>query len=263
LETVVLNGSAGTQQLVSLPTSGGYGGTMLVTFAGSASGVSTGVSVGTSPPPGAPAPSGTDQPLVFVGVAAAANVALTGAPGFTFTVPEAALESLRRLPQSGTFSLHLALFDPASPPDYQTVETCTPNASTVTCSGGTAALNLVAQEQYAFVLTEHAIAAPTAPPSGAAGGTAVISIPTAAPITCSPPSDIVGVNQTNIVACSEPGYAGPFTINVADPMIASVQLANGLTFTYFSITGLRAGTTTLTLGSQPGITASVTLTVAL
>ncbi len=264
-ETVAFSGAAGTQQSIVLPSAGGYSGTMLVTFGGSASAVSAGVSVGTSPPPGAPAPAGTDVPLVFVGLTSAANVALAAAPAFTFTAPEAALESSRRLPQSGTVSLHLVFFDPALPaPEYQTVETCAPSGTTVTCSGGTAALNLVAQEQYVFALTEQAIGTPPTPePSAAAGGAAVISVPTAAPIACSPSSDIVGVEQTNIVACTEPGYAGPFAIDVADPTIASVQLANDLTYTYFSITGLRAGTTTLTLTSQPGITASLTITVAL
>jgi len=265
LETVVLNGTAGTQQSVALPSAGGYSGTMMVTFGGSASGVSAGVSLGTSPPPGAPAPTGTDQPLVFVGIVTGTNVALTTVPAFTFAVPDAALESIRRLPQSGTVTLHLKLFDPVTESaGYQTVETCTPIGTTVTCTGGTTAFNLAAQEQYVFALTESAIvAAPTATPSAAAGGAAVISIPTAAPIACNPTADIVGVDQTNIVACTEPGYAGPFTIAVADPTIASVQLANDLTYTYFSITGLRAGTTTLTLTSQPGITASLTITVAL
>lgn len=263
-ETVLLNGTPGTQQSVTLPSAGGYSGTMFVTFAGSATGVSTGVSVGTSPPPGAPAPAGTDEPLVYVGLTSGVNVALSAPPAFTFTAPETALESSRRATQSGTVSLHLVLFDPAHvPPSYQDIETCTPSGTTVTCSGGTAALNLVAQEQYVFALTEHAIGAtPTPAPSAAAGGSSVIDVPAAAPITCSPPSDIVGVNQTNIVACTEPGYAGPFTIDVADPTIASVQLANDLTFTYFSVTGLRAGTTTLTLQSQSGITASLTITVA-
>jgi hypothetical protein len=64
-----------------------------------------------------------------------------------------------------------------------------------------------------------------------------------------------------VVQCSSQGYVGPFTLTVADPAIAAVQPANG-TFTYFYVTGLAAGSTTLTLNFSSGGTGSVTIDVS-
>ncbi|HTX03201.1 MAG TPA: hypothetical protein VMD07_05930 [Candidatus Acidoferrales bacterium] len=95
-----------------------------------------------------------------------------------------------------------------------------------------------------------------------AGGTALIVVPTAAPIVCSPSSILVGVNQTVVIDCTEQGYGGAFTWSVASPAIASVVQSNDLTYTFFNVNGLQAGTTTLSLHSQPGGTGSVAITVA-
>jgi hypothetical protein len=250
-----LNGPAGSTQSIALPSAGAYSGTMLLTLANAANGVSTSVSAGTSPPPGAPAPAGTDQALLFVGLSASANIALAGFPAFNFTVPDSALQSIRRSPQSAGFNLLLNFYDPGNPSaGYQPAETCALSGDTVTCTGGNALFNLLAQLQYVFELALHEIA-----PSG---GETVIAVPTPSPIVCNPSSDIVGVNQTNIIDCTAQGYGGVFALSIADPTVASVQQSGSATFTSFSVTGLRAGATTLSLQSKPGGTGSLAITVA-
>jgi hypothetical protein len=234
---------------------------MLLTLAGTASGASANVSVGESPPPGVPVPPGADQPLVYVGLAVSTNVALAGIPGFIFSVPASALQSVRRSSQSGNFAILLNVFDPAAPSaGFQSGETCSVSGQTVTCTGGSVQFNLVAQLQYVFELAQRNLT-PAPTPSAAAGGTATITVPTPAPIVCSPSSDIVGVNQTNIIACTAQGYGGTFKVAVADPTIVSVALADSSTFDFFNVTGLKAGSTTLTFQSQPGGTGSIAITV--
>lgn len=94
-----------------------------------------------------------------------------------------------------------------------------------------------------------------------AGGSTVISIPSAASIVCSPVSVLVGVNQTNVLECVEQGFGGAFTWSVANPSIASVQQSDSLR-TFFNVTGLQSGTTAVSFHSQTGGTGSVTITVA-
>jgi hypothetical protein len=228
---------------------------MALTFAATTSGVSANVTAGASPPPGIPEPSGTDTPLLFIGLTVSANVALAALPAFTFTVPASTSQSVRRATQSITYTDVVDEYDPTNPSaGFQPGETCSIAGSTVTCSGG-AIVTLTGQQSYAFVLEEQQL-------SGSAGGAATIVVPTPAPIVCSPSSDAVGVNQTNFIDCTEPLYGGAFTFSVADPTIATVRQANDLTTTFFSVTGLRAGTTTLSLQSQAGGTGSLTITVA-
>jgi hypothetical protein len=62
--------------------------------------------------------------------------------------------------------------------------------------------------------------------------------------------------------CTAQGYTGPFSWSVADPTIASVVQFNDETYTVFRVTGLAAGTTTLTLQNQPGGTGSDTIVVS-
>jgi hypothetical protein len=251
---VGLNGAAGSTLSIALPSADGYSGTMLLTLANAANGVTTAVSAGTSPPVGAPAPAGTDQPLLFVGLSTSANVALAGLPAFNFTGPGSVLQSIRRSPQSGSFNLLLNFFDPGNPSaGYQPAETCSLNGDAVSCTGGNALFNLLAQLKYVFELVLHEIS-----PSS---GETVIVVPTPAPIVCNSSSVVVGINQTNVIDCSEQGYGGAFSISVADPTIASAQQSNDLTLTYFNVTGLRAGTTTLSLLSKPGGTGSIAITV--
>ncbi len=100
------------------------------------------------------------------------------------------------------------------------------------------------------------------PTSSAAtgGGTIVIGVPTPSPVLCSPAPVTVAVNQRTVVDCTAQNYSGPFTSAVGDPTIASVQLTGG-TFTFFYVSGLKAGTTTLSLAYPPSGTGSVDITV--
>jgi hypothetical protein len=266
--SVPLSGGAGAQQTITLPTAGGYSGTMLVTLANAASGVAATVSVGTSPPPGAPDPVGTDVPLAFVALTVSSNVTLAGVPTFNFSVPGSAVQSIRRSPQSDGFDLLLDFFDPTDPSaGYQSGATCSLTGDAASCVGGTALFDLLAQLEYVFELTRHAVAphsipTPTATPTaGTAGGSTVISVPTPAPIICSPTSDITGVGQTNYIECTAQGYVGAFAVALSDPTIASVAQTSSLTYGFLSVTGLRVGTTTLTLQSKPGGTGTVQITV--
>ncbi len=102
---------------------------------------------------------------------------------------------------------------------------------------------------------------PSPTPSAATGGgTIVIGVPTPAAVLCSPTPVTVAVNQRTVVDCSAQGYDGPFTLTVGDPTIASVQVATG-TFTFFYVSGLKAGTTTLSLADPPSGTGSVQIMI--
>jgi hypothetical protein len=201
---------------------------------------------------------------MFVGVTLSSGLALLGIPAFALTVPSPELQSVRRSAQSSDFALLLEFFDPANPlAGYQTGEGCSLGGNTATCAGATAPFALLAQVRYVFELARHDLTPAPAPASSAtAVGATLISVPSPAPIGCSPSSDTVGVNQTNIIICTEQDYSGPFALTVADPTIASVQQADSASFTFFSVTGLRLGTTTLSLRSQAGVTGSLPITVA-
>jgi hypothetical protein len=89
-------------------------------------------------------------------------------------------------------------------------------------------------------------------PSGeAGGGTINFAIPTPAPISCTPVPVTIAVGQSVNIHCSAPDYVGPFAWSIANPAIASIQ-SNSEAFTYFSVTGLNAGTTTFSLQDQLG-----------
>jgi hypothetical protein len=70
-------------------------------------------------------------------------------------------------------------------------------------------------------------------------------------VLCSPAPVIIAVAQQTVISCTEQGYIGTFTFAVADPTIASVQLAQG-TSTLFNVAGVRVGTTSLSLQSSSG-----------
>jgi hypothetical protein len=55
-----------------------------------------------------------------------------------------------------------------------------------------------------------------------------------------------------MLECTAQGYVGSFTWILTDPTIATVEQFNNETYTFFNVTGLKAGTTTLALVSQPG-----------
>jgi hypothetical protein len=75
--------------------------------------------------------------------------------------------------------------------------------------------------------------------SSSPGGQIVISVPTPAPVVCTPSPVSVPAGQRMVIECSAP----------------VVTLATG-TYTFFYVAGLAVGTTTVTLQSQPGGTGS-------
>ena len=102
----------------------------------------------------------------------------------------------------------------------------------------------------------------TASPSGMAttGGLVIIGIPAAAPVLCSPSPVTVPVGQRALIDCTAQGYGGPLTWTLSDAAVASVQLATG-TYTFFYVSGIQTGTTTLSLRYQTGGAGSVAITV--
>jgi hypothetical protein len=104
---------------------------------------------------------------------------------------------------------------------------------------------------------------PSATQSSAnAGGTITIVVPTPAPIVCSPSPVAVSVGVTVQLNCSAQSYVGPFTWTVADPTVASVTLFNNENFGIWNVTGLKAGTTTISLQSQVGGVGSDSIVVS-
>jgi hypothetical protein len=135
---------------------------------------------------------------------------------------------------------------------------------------GVHALGLFAFAALSTTLTQCAgsggsartIAPPTPAPTPTPAGGIIIVVPTPAPVVCTPAPVSVAVGQQVVVTCTAAGYVGPFTWMVADPTIATVQQFNGETFTVFTATGLKAGSTTLSLESAPGGTGSDTIVVS-
>jgi hypothetical protein len=110
--------------------------------------------------------------------------------------------------------------------------------------------------------TRSPVPSPTPTATGAASGGIIIIVPTPSPVLCSPAPVLVSVGQKVAFDCTAQGYTGPFTWMVADPTIASVQQFNNETFTVFTVTGLKAGTTALSLQSAPAGTGSETIVVS-
>jgi len=80
-------------------------------------------------------------------------------------------------------------------------------------------------------------------------------------VLCTPAPVTIAVAQQTIISCTEAGYSGPFTWTVANPAIASVQLAKE-TFTLFYVVGVNVGTTSVSLTSNTGGVGQATIKVA-
>jgi Flp pilus assembly secretin CpaC len=63
-----------------------------------------------------------------------------------------------------------------------------------------------------------------------------------------------------VISCTAQRFSGPIAFTVADPTIASVELAQG-TFTLFYVAGLQPGTTTASFQSQSGGTGQAIIDV--
>jgi hypothetical protein len=97
--------------------------------------------------------------------------------------------------------------------------------------------------------------------SPSTGGLVIVQVPTPAPVLCSPSPVTVAVGQTVVIDCTSAGYNGPIQWAVADPGIASIRLAEG-TFTFFYVSGVQTGTTSLTFSFPAGGAGSELITVA-
>jgi uncharacterized protein YjdB len=95
----------------------------------------------------------------------------------------------------------------------------------------------------------------------ASAGDVIVTVPTPAPVSCSPATVTVLLDQTAVIVCNEAGYGGAFTATSADPSIATIAQSNTLTYDYFTVSGIAAGSTTLTLQSAAGPTTAVAVTV--
>lgn len=101
---------------------------------------------------------------------------------------------------------------------------------------------------------------PTASSGPGSGGEIIVGVPTPAPVVCTPAPLSVPVGQRAVLNCTSQGYNGPFTLTLADPNVAAVQVVPG-TFTFFYVNGLQAGTTTLAFAFPGGGAGSVQITV--
>jgi hypothetical protein len=63
------------------------------------------------------------------------------------------------------------------------------------------------------------------------------------------------------ITCSAQGYIGNFTWTVANPAVATVTQFNDEDPTLFTVTGVSAGSTSVSFKDQPGATGSETITV--
>jgi hypothetical protein len=115
---------------------------------------------------------------------------------------------------------------------------------------------------YALSIPSSVLPSPSPTSSPGGGGLVIIAIPAAAPVVCSPASVNVTVGQTVVITCTAQDSGGPFALSVANPAIANVQLFNSENLTIFNVTGLAAGSTTLTVQSVPGGTGSVPIVVS-
>ena len=79
---------------------------------------------------------------------------------------------------------------------------------------------------------------------------------------CTPAPVAVTVGQTVLITCAAQGYIGRLSVAIADPNIASIHQNTPQTLTDFNVTGLAAGTTTLTVQTQPGGMGTVAITVS-
>jgi hypothetical protein len=281
---------------VALPTVAGFATTMFVPLPQAATGtqltvVISNVSASSSVPfslvrstqalryPAA-LPSGAAV-LMYGEIYSTATIVLPSAPGFSIVIPAADVFS--------GANYYIALYDPTLPSlgwQYGFEGPATPTNDALAFAANPAPFTLQGSVVYYFDLyvipqrsaqpTPAPSALPTSVPSQspppiptpmptatpAEGGTIVIVVPTPAPVLCTPSQVVVAVGKTVLMNCAAAGYIGAFTWTVADPTIASVQLYNSETQVYFNVTGLKAGSTTLSLQSQPGGTGSVTIDVS-
>ena len=101
----------------------------------------------------------------------------------------------------------------------------------------------------------------TPSPTPTPGGAIVIIVPSPAPILCVANPVTLHVGASAQITCSAQGYIGNFTWTVANPAVATVTQFNDEDPTLFTVTGVSAGSTSVSFKDQPGATGSETITV--
>ena len=216
--------------------------------------------------------------LLYNEIYSTAALVLPTAPGFTFTLPAADVFA--------NANYYLALYDPTRPSlgwQYGFEGPATVSGSTLAFAANSATFTLAANLAYYFALyvIPQAAAQPTPAPSisptsvptqspppitesppPASVGNITIAVPTPSPVLCTPAPVAVTVGQTVLITCAAQGYIGRLSVAIADPNIASIHQNTPQTLTDFNVTGLAAGTTTLTVQTQPGGMGTVAITVS-
>ena len=191
--------------------------------------------------------------FIYFQLTASATTTLSSLPTFTITFPkDVADKAFYDKP------LHMAFYDPTATPlawNY-TYGLGMMSASTATFAPPATSFTLQAGVHYYFAAYQQGSSSP--PPSQ--NGNVVIVVPTSAPVLCAPTSVTIGIGQRTVISCAAAGYDGPFTWTIANPSIAAVQLADG-TLSLFYVTGLQAGTTTLSIQYQSSAVGRVVITV--
>lgn len=223
-----------------------------------------------APSPASPLTMAAEIPLYFALYGASGTPAPTPAPSVT---PIAAMLPFTFSPASLTLAAgangNVAIVDPSG---YTGSYAATSTAAGVTTASATGtALNVTgvnAGDAWIVVsAASGASQARTLPLNvqvngtpGGSSGSIDIGVPTPSPVLCSPSPVSVPVGQSAVIDCTAAGYVGSFTAGVADPTIASVQLAAGTT-TFFYVDGLQTGTTIFSLQYPSGGAGADTITV--
>jgi hypothetical protein len=326
-----------TPEPVALPSAAGFAPTMLLPLPASATALQLTVLVSNVAPQSAPPfavarraqairrvaalPAGSAL-LLYTELYVTVTLTLPAAPGFLITIPSDDVLAGAKY--------YLALYDltrAALGWQYDFAGPAVVTQSTLAFAGAASPFVLAADTIYAIALFAEpqgnapptpapSIAPVSVPPqspppltatptpspgpaSPAPGGSIAIAIavPTAGPIACTPAPLTVAVGATLAVACSEPGYAGPFHPALDDPSLATIVVpapaplpspagapplssppppsspaptpAGAISpaptappaITRFTVTGVASGRTTLRLQSDNGATAAFALTV--
>jgi hypothetical protein len=98
--------------------------------------------------------------------------------------------------------------------------------------------------------------------AGELGGVVVLRVPPSAPEECSPSGITLAVGQSAVALCRSANYGGPISASATDPAIALVRTSEGARLPrYFYVTGLKPGTTTISVSYPRGPTTQYRINV--
>jgi hypothetical protein len=217
--------------------------------------------------------------LLYIEIYSTVTIALPTAPSFIVVLPAAYIFA--------GANYYIALYDPTRPSlgwQYDFEGPATVTNTTLTFAANPAPFTFTGRIIYFFTL--YAIpkgsvqptpapstsptsiptqAPPTATPTTTPSPSPVasstspslkigITVPTPAPIVCSPAPVVVAVGQTVSVGCSEAVYGGAFQLALADPSLATVTLPTPVPVP--STTPIATPTSTVTAAPTPISTAT-------